>query len=248
MRAPVPSLEEAQRDYYERTAHNYEAVHVGTQDEHSIALTHCVAILRMLNIKTILDVGSGTGRGVRALLEAGFVVKGIEPVAALIEQGEKLGTPKGAVILGDGFNLPFKDGAFDAVCEFGVLHHVRKPNVMVKEMLRVSNAAIFLSDTNRFGRAGLVSRLCKLALWKSGLWPLAYWMWTKGRGCDISECDGIAFSYSVYDSFNLIDRWASRSFAIPTKKEVTTPATWLNPLLTASHVLLCGVRDADQAK
>ena len=73
------------------------------------------------------------------------------------------------LVLGSGLQLPFPDASFDAVCEFGVLHHVEHPNAVVREMLRVSKTAIFLSDTNRFGRGRLFARLVKLALWKLGI-------------------------------------------------------------------------------
>jgi len=109
----------------------------------------------------------------------------------------------------------------------------------------VSRRAIFLSDTNRFGRAGLGTRLVKLALYRMGLWPLAYLAWTKGRGCDISDCDGVAYSYSVYDSLTQVEAWADRTALIPTKIEGARRVSWAHPLLTSSHVLLCGLRDRD---
>jgi SAM-dependent methyltransferase len=238
---------QAQRAYYASTAERYESTHVGADDEHSRALRYGVALMRAHQVGTVLDVGTGTGRAVRGLQEAGFRAVGVEPVRELIEAGVRLGTDAHALVRGDGARLPFRDGSFDAVCEFGVLHHVRDPRPLVREMLRVARKVVLLSDTNRFGRASMKSRIVKLALWKLGMWPLAYALWTRGKGCDVSECDGVAYSYSVYDSLDQVSEWADRVILIPTKVEGTRRTGWADPLLTASHVLLCGLKELEVA-
>jgi SAM-dependent methyltransferase len=175
-------------------------------------------------------------------LDEGFDVIGIEPVEALLQLAGKKGMPKERLVVGDGLKLPFPDASFDAVCEFGVLHHVERPEGVVREMLRVSKTAIFLSDTNRFGRGELIARIVKLALWKLGIWRQAYFLAKGCKSYDCSECDGIAYSYSVYDSFKLIDAWADQMIMMPTKVEHERIHSWLNPLMTSSHILLCGIK------
>lgn len=236
----------AQRAYYAATAAAYERTHVGEFDEHMRALLYAVAILRAHQVRTVLDVGTGTGRAAKALREAGFDAVGIEPVRELLVAGRRSGLEGIPMFRGEGSALPFRDDSFDAVCEFGVLHHVKNPRPVVDEMLRVARKAVLLSDTNRFGRASMTSRLAKLALWKLGAWPLAYRVWTRGRGCDLSECDGVAYSYSVYDSLNQVARWADRVMLIPTKVEGSPRRGWMHPLLTSSHILLCGAREFDE--
>jgi len=240
---PKPAnLAAAQQEYYTSSAAAYDHTHVKMDDEHALGLAYMVDLLRRHGVKRVLDVGCGTGRATRALLEAGFDVVGIEPVAALLREAEKKGMPPERLVQGSGLQLPFADGSFDAVCEFGVLHHVQTPNVVVREMLRVAKTAVVLSDTNRFGRGRLFARLGKLALCLLGVWRPAYYLAKGFKSYDCSECDGIAFSYSVYDSFGLIDAWADRVIAIPTKVEGRRLHGWVHPLLTSSHVLLCGVR------
>jgi ubiquinone/menaquinone biosynthesis C-methylase UbiE len=236
----------AQASYYTDTASTYDSVHVSSGDEHAIALSHVIHLMRIHGVQQILDIGAGTGRAVEGFLKAGFDVSGIEPVQALIDQAVLKGIPTGVIRQGHGQSLPFADHSFDAVCEFGVLHHVKDPRPVISEMLRVSRRAVFLSDTNRFGRAGLPARLAKLLFWKMKLWPFAYLLWTRGKGCDISDCDGIAYSYSVYDSLDQIQAWADHVLLIPTKVEGRRLQSWLNPLLTSSHVLLCGFREDPQ--
>jgi SAM-dependent methyltransferase len=198
-----------------------------------------------LGIHSVLDVGSGTGRGLRHLMRVhpGLELKGIEPVAAL-SQGAigQHGVPADMVIEARGEALPFPDRSFDAVCELGMLHHVPNPSAVVGEMLRVARRAIFISDCNRFGQGPMAERLAKLALYKFGLWNAVNRMKTRGRGYTITEGDGLAYSYSIYDSYGQVAAWADRIILIPTSRE--TSRTWLNPLLTASHVLLCGLRSA----
>jgi hypothetical protein len=46
----------------------------------------------------------------------------------------------------------YADGAFDVVTAFAVLHHVRRHGRVISEMLRVARRAIFISDTNNYGR------------------------------------------------------------------------------------------------
>jgi ubiquinone/menaquinone biosynthesis C-methylase UbiE len=235
--------EELQRRYYEDSASAYDAMHDGER-EHERAMWHVSAYLRQLGAETILDVGAGTGRGMRYFRDAhpGIGVYGVEPVQALIRQAVQAhGLPEDALTCAPGESLPFADSSFDAVCEFAVLHHVREPDRVVKEMTRVARRAVFLSDENRFGHGTLAARVTKLGLHKVGLWPLANRVKTGGKGYRESEEDGISYSYSVYDSYAHLAAWADRVIFIPTADR-PRPG-WLSPLLTSSQVLVCAIRE-----
>src|SRR5437588_457653 len=69
--------------FYEARARNWTAQHHGIT---SPALEICQTWLRPGC--TILDVGSGGGRDMAALLQAGFEVYGLEPAGALIAEAE----------------------------------------------------------------------------------------------------------------------------------------------------------------
>lgn len=171
-----------------------------------------------------------------------LMVRGIEPVEALIDQAVRSnGIAKELITLGSGLSLPYADQSFDAVIELGVLHHVARPNAVVAEMMRVARKAVFLSDYNRFGAGSHVVRLTKLILSRIGLWKFVYALRTTGKGYVLSEGDGLAYSYSVFDSFDLLAPWAGRIVLVPTSSQKAT--NWFHPLLTASHVLLCAVRE-----
>ena len=194
-------------------------------------------------LRTFLDVGAGTGRGVCFLQDRGKEVRGIEPVAAMIERAELNGVPKGSLLQGSGYELPFEDGSFDVVFECGVLHHVAEPSRVVEEMIRVSKRAIFLSDSNRFGQGSKSARLLKMALYKCGLWQAARFLQTKGKMYTISEGDGLAYSYSVYDSYRQLVAQTKRIWLLPTGGDQSNRKSWTHPLLTSTHVLLCAFKD-----
>lgn len=197
-----------QRDYSERTAAGYDAAQLNEQDEHYFALNFLRGASAFYRIESILDVGAGTGRVARFFCDHGHkpVVTSVEPVAALREQGHRMGVGEDALIDGDATNLAFPDNAFDLACEFGVLHHIREPRRAVSEMLRVSRKGIFISDCNNFGQGSRPARLVKQALDLFGLWPLADRIKTKGKGYTISEEDGLAYSYSVFNDLPLINQ------------------------------------------
>jgi ubiquinone/menaquinone biosynthesis C-methylase UbiE len=237
------SAETLQARYYEQSALAYDSMHNASEDhEHNLALQYMDMISNAFGLQTFLDVGAGTGRGICFLRSRGKEVRGIEPVAAMIEQAELNGLPKGLLVQGSGYDLPFEDEAFDAVFACGVLHHVAQPERMVAEMIRVARRAVFLSDANRFGQGSHSARLLKLALYKCGLWRAARYLQTKGKMYTISEGDGLAYSYSVFDSYQQLAVKTKQIWLLPTAAERSTRSSWLHPLLTSTHVLLCGFK------
>jgi SAM-dependent methyltransferase len=236
--------EQIQHAFYTRTSAVYDDMHVVPGDEHYLALEFISALINGMGWGTVLDVGAGTGRGVRHFTDRhpDVHVRGVEPVRAMIDEAERRnGISEGCIVEASGTALPFATNSFDVVCELGVLHHVGDPNAIVAEMTRVARRAVFLSDENRFGRGRPAARWLKLGLCRTGLWPLSYRLATRGRGYRLTENDGgVAYSYSVYDALPVLDGWADRVFVLPTEP---ARANWSNPLLTAHHVLLGALRD-----
>jgi ubiquinone/menaquinone biosynthesis C-methylase UbiE len=232
---PLTDAVELQRAYYEATAAQYDAAHV--EREHVVALHLLSAFIELHGIRSVLDVGAGTGRAMR-FLKARFpelVVKGIEPVDALRQRGHAQGILESDLVAGDGSALPFPDRSFDLVCEFAVLHHVRRPERVVAEMSRVAAKMMAISDCNFMGQGPAWLRSVKLGLWRLGLWPLADWIKTRGKGYTESEGDGIAYSYSVFQNLKLI-----RAGWQDVQVYATSPngGTYMGPLTGAGHVLL----------
>jgi ubiquinone/menaquinone biosynthesis C-methylase UbiE len=233
-----------QQEYYERTASCDDAMHVTDGDEHQISLRYISAFIEHLSVKSALDVGCGTGRGTEYIhrWHPEVEVIGLEPVRALLDIAKQKGASSTSLIRGSGLDLPFHDRPFDAVIELGVLHHVRLPNQIVMEMCPVAKKTVFISDSNIFGQGRIAVRSLKLFLYKAGLWGLAKFIQTGGRGYTISEGDGLAYSYSVYFEYQLLASWADRVIALPVRS--AKKMSWgCSPLLTADTVLLCGIRE-----
>ena len=199
-----------------------------------------ISILHSLQIRSLLDVGSATGRGLQDFAAAlpGAFVCGVEPVSALVQQGVATGNTRTISLLqASGEALPSADASFDAVSEFSILHHVANPSAVVREMLRVARRAVVIVDCNRFGQGSLPAKLVKLFLYKTGLWNAFNFV----RNYQMSEGDGLFYSYSVYDSYELVALWADRLLVLPSGP--THSRNWFHPLLTAEGVILIGIRE-----
>jgi SAM-dependent methyltransferase len=231
-----------QRKYYTETASRYDVMHAHEAVDDD-GLQILFSVLRALEVRSLLDVGSATGRGLPRLARGipDALICGIEPVEALVRQGISSGVNQCLpLLLASGEALPFADNSFDAVCEFGILHHVPDPRRVIQEMLRVARNVIVISDANRFGQGPLPLKIVKLLLYKLKLWNVFDFLRTRGRGYQVSAGDGVFYSYSVYDNFKQIRQWADTVdlFAIGE----TRSSNWLHPLLTSSKVLLIAVR------
>jgi ubiquinone/menaquinone biosynthesis C-methylase UbiE len=237
------AAQQLQQEYYERTAAAYEDMHVQPGDEHSIALEYIAQLSRVVDAGSVLDVGAGTGRGLRYLanLRPELRVAGIEPVAGLRSEAQRLGTPLSD---GAGQAIPFEDDSFDLVIATGVLHHVPQPELVVREMLRVARCGVMISDSNRFGQGHAAVRAAKMVLYTTGAWNLYNRLRTGGRGYMESDGDGVFYSYSIFDSMPAVSEWADRTFVIPTGGRARGR---FGSLVDASHGLLVALRESSSS-
>ena len=229
---------EIQKDYYARSARSYDEKHVCDGDEHFFALSFLISILDFYGIRSILDIGAGTGRVPAYVRNVRPDIRtiGIEPVRELREIGYKKGILRNELIDGDATQLQFEDGEFDMVCEFAALHHIKYPELVVAEMLRVSRKAVFISDCNNFGQGTPLVRAVKQIINLLGFWKAADFIKTRGKGYNISEGDGLAYSYSVFNNYNQIRKECMRIHFLNTMDGGP------NLYRTAGHVALLGVK------
>lgn len=226
------------REYYRKTAEQYDELHVSGDDAHFRALDHLERIGRRLECRQFLDLGSGTGRVLEFLLNAGFHAIGIEPHEDLRRAGIKRNPSlKDKLIPGDASTLPYADGAFDAVCLFGVMHHTREPVKIIQEAMRVTRKAVFISDSNRFAQGPKLLRYVKWAVWTLKLWPFFNYLKTKGKGYILTEGDGLSYSYSVYDNLGVLDQWADEIQMFPTHEDSKSDSVAPNQLLFTSPTI-----------
>ena len=198
--------EHLQREYYARTAGVYDALHLGADDEHQRALAWLTGLIQHHAIRSVLDVGCGTGRALRYLKQhcPGLRVLGVEPSAELGREAIASGIDAAELCVGDATALEFADNSFDLVCEFGVLHHIQTPRRAVSEMLRVARLGVFISDDNHFAAGSAVARRIKWTLHALGLWKAAYWLRSGGKGYRVSEGDGLSYPYSAFDDLSFL--------------------------------------------
>jgi ubiquinone/menaquinone biosynthesis C-methylase UbiE len=227
-----------QRAYYAATAAAYDGMHVAENDEHDFALAYMLAVVDHFGFRSILDIGSGTGRvllKIKGKMPHVHVL-GIEPSAELRNIGYTKGLTMSELIDGDAMELSFQDGAFDLVCAYAALHHIPRPSRAVSEMLRVANKAIFISDSNNFGQGGKLARFVKQFIDGIGAWPITDLIKTKGKGYTISDGDGLAYSYSVFNDYKQITK-KCRSVHL-----LNTENAGYNFYRSASHVALFAVK------
>lgn len=239
--------EDLQRAFYARTAESYDNAHAPETGEYDIAFRLIAGVAGAMGARRIVDVGAGTGIGVLRLrqLLPEVEIFGLEPVAELVAQGRKKGLGEDLLRIGDGRALSLADGEVDFAVATGVLHHVRHPREVIKEMVRVSRVGIFISDINRYAQGSLASRFFKLVLRGLGLWPVFYFLRTRGKGYNESRGDGIFFSYSVYDDMPFLSSWGDHTLVVPLDPDPRLKATWLGrlgTLFTTSHLLVGAFR------
>jgi ubiquinone/menaquinone biosynthesis C-methylase UbiE len=191
-----------QREYYARTAADYDAMRSEEEQAFALATAVLCGVVPMLGATSILDVGAGTGATTQKLRDRlpGVRVVGLEPVRELREVGHRRGLGPEELVEGDATRLAYADGAFDLVSEFGALHHIPDPAQAVREMLRVARKAVFICDVNNFGQGGALARRMKQLANTLGLWPLIDYIKTRGRGYSWCEGDGLFYSYSVFNN------------------------------------------------
>jgi ubiquinone/menaquinone biosynthesis C-methylase UbiE len=190
-----------QKRYYATTASDYDNQHLLNADEHFLALNYLEGLINFHGFTSILDVGAGTGRAALFLkkINSELRIVSIEPVEELREIGHAKGLKPMELLDGDAYNLDFKNSSFDLVCAFGVFHHLQNPVAVLEEMKRVSKHAIFISDTNNFGQGNLLSRTIKQVLNSLKVWKFAVFVKNKGKMYSISEGDGLAYSFSLFN-------------------------------------------------
>ena len=95
-----------------------------------------------------LDVGCGTGALAYVLAAHVGEVVGVDASEAYIEAARRNAPPRCTFRVGDATALPFPYGDFDLVGCLRVLHHVRRPELVVSELARVARPGgrILLAD------------------------------------------------------------------------------------------------------
>lgn len=233
-----------QRAYYAKTAERYDTAHVRDGDEHHVALQHIAFYLKWIDAQSVLDTGCGTGRALRFLREElpHAYIRGNDPSEELLGIAVRdHGVPADMLDCCPSEQLPYQDSSFDAVVATGLLHHVPEPEKVITEMLRVARSAVFISDSNIYGQGGWVQRFAKRLLAGAHVLKSLNWIRRGGHLWYWSPGDGIAYSYSVYDSIPLLRNSCPWIIVTPTQPAGMTGGS---PLSESSHCLVRAFKTA----
>src|SRR5947208_5702427 len=104
---------EIQRCYYAENAHLFDARNIHEGDEHHFALGIMVGLIDFLKVRTVLDIGAGTGRTLTYLHQRRPDIQaiGVEPADGQLKMGYEKGLSPNQLLNGDGTNLNFPDKA-----------------------------------------------------------------------------------------------------------------------------------------
>lgn len=140
----------------------YEAMHPYPNSVHYAPLVSSIGLLTKYSdarsgISSILDVGCGTGAGVKALWSLGYTVSGVDISSSAIHQANQRYTDPArssypqcilhrCFVLGDASHIPFPSLSTDAILAAGLMEHVEPRHVkqVISEMARVARKYLFL--------------------------------------------------------------------------------------------------------
>lgn len=96
----------------------------------------------------VLDAGCGTGALAHAIAPLVGEVVGVDPDERLLEGARRAAPANCSFVVGGATTLPFEYGSFDLSGCLRVLHHVRRPELVVSELARVTrpNGRVLVVD------------------------------------------------------------------------------------------------------
>ncbi|MFN4867474.1 MAG: class I SAM-dependent methyltransferase [Cyanobium sp.] len=211
---------EKQRLYYAQIAASYDSAFTfDPEDEHFIACALLTGLASHYQLRTLLDVGCGTGRAIGYLSRSypSLEILGVEPVKEMRDAAVAAGIAAAQILPGDATALPFPDAHFECCTAFGVLHHVPNPHRAIQEMFRVAGRAVFISDHNIYGMGSPVTRGLKQIFRDLHCRWLLRLLLTGGKGYHDTDWDGVFYPFSLIDHLDLIRSLARKIYIFPTR-------------------------------
>ena len=223
--------------YYERTAHDYDALHAH-EPEHIRALERAWELLDR-RVTTAIEVGCGTGRVMAWLKQRNpsLYLCGVDPAEQLLKIAHSR-VPSCELHVGSGERLPFADGSFDLALATGVMHHADRPDLVIREMFRVARRAVLISDHNNFAFGDRLFRRLRLFLYSVGLLGVATFVKQGFRRQGYSKEDGWWYPYSILNDYSVIASLSEVQYIIPTRAN----SEGGNLLLSQSHMAILALK------
>jgi SAM-dependent methyltransferase len=112
-------------------------------------LERLAAVLGGRGVRTLLEVGVGTGRVARPLSDRGFRVTGLDASRAMMARARTKGFHR--LVQGSAYALPFRDGSFDGTLFVHVLHTLSEPAEALREAMRAGHGTAMALLAERQG-------------------------------------------------------------------------------------------------
>ncbi|MEW6443461.1 MAG: class I SAM-dependent methyltransferase [bacterium] len=102
------------------------------------------------NVARLLEIGCGIGNFLSSVQHRFPVVAGVDPGPESLALARKF-SPRARLVTGSGEHLPFEPEAFDAIVMKGVVHHLKEPTAVFKEVRRClkSGGTFLIYEGNR---------------------------------------------------------------------------------------------------
>ena len=116
-------------------------------------------LLQPMRGETILDIGCGSGACLKAFLDMGLQVTGLDPSTYMLDIAlEKIGN-HADLYRGFGEDLPFDDNSFSYAGLVTTLEFVDDPQKVLEEAFRVAKDRVFIGVLNRYAIKGIQRRV-----------------------------------------------------------------------------------------
>ena len=168
----------------ERMAETFDAARFSGPIGHRLASVQeqvIASFLAPLEHKTILDVGTGTGRAAIALARRGAAVTGVDASREMLAVAERRARDEGvhvAFVRGDAHGLEFPPQSFDAVVCLRVLMHTPDWRRSLAELCRVARSSVVL-DYPALASAAVLQSLSRRVIHRLGGRVEAYRVFTE---------------------------------------------------------------------
>lgn len=145
-----PGFDERQKKAWENTTNLRPYDHPVVQSYASQRVNCLKSLLGSWKAERALDVGCGDGFGMHHMQPIAKAIYGCDRSPRMLEAN-----PARSEFLKqcDAYELPYEDGEFDLAYCWELLHHIRIPLSVVKEMTRVSSRCVVLCEPNSLNPA-----------------------------------------------------------------------------------------------
>jgi len=99
--------------------------------------------------RSVLDIGCGLGICLKALLDAGLEVTGVDPSPYMLDIAAARLGHRADLHRGVAEDLPFEDNSFHYACLIKTLEFVDEPEKALEEAFRVTKDRVFIGIVNR---------------------------------------------------------------------------------------------------